>query len=594
MKSSEKIHSKNIRATALTEFWGSKYEDDIYLWNGSKHGFTLAEIDRIKSLTLEDNFSTTEEVSKAFIECQKIYFKFSDLVGDKLNEIHKTDLPVSFWRTAFGYWFFRHIHIVYEKYSYLSKLPIDKNSIKLLDKKSFFIPNDHEEYLQCFCSDFGVQQLVSQYYYLFKSVDFPIKEKSFDIISNELKNKKHKDKFAFLKNSVSLKEFLFITITRILPIFRKPKIILVGVNYSAIIKSLLIKSKIKIQPYTLPEVNNSIGDIYKTKRNEFLNIKYDNNFELYLISTLYHCFPKILIENFKNYYEVFEKDIKKKQFNYIVSEYWISSLPLSIYIAIAKISNKKFLCQEHAAFGTLYLNNYLWYELLVANKYLTTGWRIDDNASVIQGGVAFKKIEPYIYSESKKIILFISHVRFPYLMEFGVNNEINSNYLKSLKIVDSFLDLIPEQFKDKFLLRPRIASKYFWNTELAWDVEKRNINIDRGDFKDSIQQSKIVIIDHVSSGVAELLLMGVPFIVILDNESVPISNEFEHIFKNLTSSGVLQNSAESAIFQLTEVYDNVETWWRSELVQISVNQLKSSFLASSKNNVDSLLELLNE
>ena len=126
---------------------------------------------------------------------------------------------------------------------------------------------------------------------------------------------------------------------------------------------------------------------------------------MYLISTLYHCFPKILIENFKNYYEVFEKDIKKKQFNYIVSEYWISSLPLSIYISIAKISNKKFLCQEHAAFGTLYLNNYLWYELLVANKYLTTGWRIDDNASVIQGGVAFKKIEPYIYSESKKIIL---------------------------------------------------------------------------------------------------------------------------------------------------------------------------------------------
>ena len=44
----------------------------------------------------------------------------------------------------------------------------------------------------------------------------------------------------------------------------------------------------------------------------------------------------------------------------------------------------------------------------MANKYLTTGWRIDDNASVIQGGVAFKKIEPYIYSESKKIILLFT------------------------------------------------------------------------------------------------------------------------------------------------------------------------------------------
>lgn len=312
MEISKKNQFKNIRATSLKEFWGSKYDDDIYLWNGAKHDFTLAEIDRIKSPTLDDNFSTTEEVSIAFIECQKIYYKFSELVGDKLNEIHKTDLPVSFWRTAFGYWFFRHIHIVYEKYSYLCKLSIDKTSIKLLDKKSFFIPNDSEEYVQCFCSDFGVQQLVSQYYYLFKSVDFPIKEKSFDIISNDLKNKKQKNKFVFFKNSISLKQFLFKIITKILPLIRKPKIILLGVNYSEIFKSTLIKSKLKIQSYILPELDNLSENIDKSKRQEFLDIKYDNNFELYLISTLYYCFPKILIEKFNNYYEVFENDIKKK------------------------------------------------------------------------------------------------------------------------------------------------------------------------------------------------------------------------------------------------------------------------------------------
>ena len=503
-------------------------------------------------------------------------------------------MPVSFWRTAFGYWFFRHIHIVYEKYSYLSKLSIDKTSIKLLDKKSFFIPNDPEEYVQCFCSDFGVQQLVSQYYYLFKSVDFPIKEKNFDLVSNDLKNKKQKDKFAFLKNSISLKEFLFRIITIFLPLIRKPKIILLGVNYSAIIKSILIKSKLKIQPYILPELDNLSENIDKSKRQEFLDIKYDNNFELYLISTLYHCFPKKLVEKFKNYYEVFENDIKKKQFKYIVSEGWISNLSLSIYIAIAKNNNKRFFCQEHAAFGKLFLNNYLWYELLVANKYITTGWRSDDIVSVVQGGTAFRKIKPYLFDRSKKNILFICHVRYPYIMEFGVNNEINSGYLKSLRIVNNFINLLPKEFTESFLLRPRSVNKFFWNSEHAWDINKRSINIDRGNFHDSIQQSKIVIIDHISSGVAELLLMNVPFIIIHDNMVIPIAKEFENVFQNLSASGVVQNSAESAIEQLKEVYGNVDAWWRSEQVKTSINQLKSRFLAPSTYTTDLLVDCLND
>ena len=112
----------------------------------------------------------------------------------------------------------------------------------------------------------------------------------------------------------------------------------------------------------------------------------------------------------------------------------------------------------------------------------------------------FVEKSPYLFNKSKVNILFISHVRYPYLMEFGTNNEINSNYLKYLKIVDDFIDLIPKHLKENFLLRPRVAGKYFWDNELAWNVKKRNINIDRDNFQSSLHQSKIIIIDHISTG----------------------------------------------------------------------------------------------
>ena len=38
----------NIRATALEEFWGTEYDDDIYLWEGAKHNYTLNKIGKIK------------------------------------------------------------------------------------------------------------------------------------------------------------------------------------------------------------------------------------------------------------------------------------------------------------------------------------------------------------------------------------------------------------------------------------------------------------------------------------------------------------------------------------------------------------------
>ena len=179
-------------------------------------------------------------------------------------------------------------------------------------------------------------------------------------------------------------------------------------------------------------------------------------------------------------------------------------------------------------------------------------------------------------------------------MEFGVNNEINSGYLKSLRIVNNFINLLPKEFTESFLLRPRSVNKFFWNSEHAWDINKRSINIDRGNFHDSIQQSKIVIIDHISSGVAELLLMNVPFIIIHDNMVIPIAKEFENVFQNLSASGVVQNSAESAIEQLKEVYGNVDAWWRSEQVKTSINQLKSRFLAPSTYTTDLLVDCLND
>jgi predicted enzyme involved in methoxymalonyl-ACP biosynthesis len=127
----------NIRATALKEFWGDEYNKSLFLWEGSKHDYTFTEFDGINAPTFPDIFYTVDQKEAAIKDCKNIYHKHISLISEKMNSIHKINHPETFWSIVFGYWLYRHICIVYEKYAYLSKLNINETSIKLLDKKSY-------------------------------------------------------------------------------------------------------------------------------------------------------------------------------------------------------------------------------------------------------------------------------------------------------------------------------------------------------------------------------------------------------------------------------------------------------------------------
>lgn len=587
MRLPDKLNSKNIRSTTLKEFWGTEFNTSIYLWEGAKHNLTLSEIDKIKIPTTKDLFASNVRNNKAFETCKELYFKFSQVLVENLNEIHDLNLSVKFWRIVFGYWLYRHICIVYEKYSYLSKIDIDKTSIKLLDKDSFFIPNDHYQYVHCFCNDFGVQQLVSQYYYLFKNTNFPIIKKNYKFITDKIileqsvKEKKNSIRSSLLLSKTILK--------KILSKLFKPKMVLLNVVYSGnILKKLLIRSRGQIQPIDIPIINISHNKINSLKRKKLINIDFDNEFEYFLVQTLYYCFPRIFIEGFRDYYDVFLEDIRKRKFTHIVSEGWLGSSIVSLYFAIAQNNQKKLIYQEHAAGGNIVKNSNIWIDISNANNFLTTGWN-SNKTNVIQGGFSSKNISNYEFTQGLSIILFIGHIRFPYLMEFS-SHASNSDHLEAIKVVKKFINLLPAELSDNFLLRPR-RGNYFWDTEFALEVDKNKIMIDDGVFSNSILKSRIVIIDHISSGLSEILLMNAPFLLLV-NRHTKIEKKYERIFDELFCCGVAHATPDSAVKQLSKIYDNPESWWKSEPVQTPINQLKSNYLASPSKTIDYLLSCL--
>lgn len=585
MKACKKISHKNIRATAFKEFWGTEFEESIYLWEGAKHNLTLSEIDEISCPTMTDLFAEKEDNAYAHQFCKKLYSKFLPILSLKLNEIHGTTLPVTFWRTVFGYWLFRHICIIYEKYSYLSRIDINKTSIKLLEKNSFYIPNNHYDYTYCFCNDFGVQQLVSLYYSLFKNKDFPSISKKF-VLNKE--NHKSAIRYYLSLTKKKIKEL-------IINYSRKeinPQIALLDVFFTAnVIKMLSATSKGLIRPINLPRVVDPVENPSNDMRNSLLCIEAENEFEYYLIQSLYHCVPMMIIEQFRKHYDSYLMDIEKKSFTHIVSEAWISNLPTSIYAAIAKNNGRKLICHQHGASIQWLSNNLKWIDYSVADAYLTTGWKMNW-AKIVQGGFCCRDIKPYNVEPWKKDILFVTFTSFPYLMDFG-KLPVNSNFIKALKSVREFVDSLPEGLREYFVLRHRRAEN-FWDTEHSLSGNEKNIKIDKGNFAQSLTRAKIVVIDHLSTGVAEILLMNVPCLIIHNNEIVPLSDEFTKVLNDLIDCGVVHNSSQSAVEWLSNLYDDVPKWWNSEAVKVAVNKLISKTLAPPSKTIDYLLSCLHQ
>ena len=347
------LAKRNIRATTDKDFFKEEFSESVCLWNGAKHNLTLREIENLQIDTLSDIFASKEQIYSAHQYCKQVFLRMLPLLTEKLNKIHGLEMSSAFWRTVFGYWLFRHICIAYEKFLYLSRVEVNQTSIKLLDRNAFYVPNDHYDYLRCFSNDFGVMQLVSQYYYLYADKTFERISKECDLLAEEQETNP-------IRNLIMEKSGFRTVIRNFLEYFLKgrahrshgdiedPIVALCGVYFGHSTLDMLVrKSEGQIQHITLPNIVFKEKLFRDADRKHLLNIKHEDDFERFLVETLYYSIPRIFIEYFRKYYDDFSKDIQKRQFTHICTEVWRSFIPVSIYVAIAQLYGKKAIFMQH-------------------------------------------------------------------------------------------------------------------------------------------------------------------------------------------------------------------------------------------------------
>ena len=313
--------------------------------------------------------------------------------------------------------------------------------------------------------------------------------------------------------------------------------------------------------------------------------------EKYLSETIVYALPKDYLENFKHYFKTYNIHLNKIFFKYILSEDWISNIKNSIYIGLAKEKGIKFLAFEHG-FGTYFYEfDYDFISYDCADIYLSLGWQ-KPNKNIAKAGFARTNIIPYKFDNNNKTILYISRTVLPYEVEIIDRNMVDPHFTYDLTNINNFIRNMDIKLLKYFLFRPRFNNNFGWDITYQLDLIKLNINIDSNNFTKSIHKSRIIIIDHISTALAEIILTGVPFILMYDINKISINPSTTNIFDEMIDCGILHLNADSALKQLDTIYDDINLWWSSKSVQSTLNKIKDASLSESNGAINYLLNLI--
>lgn len=557
---------------------------------------------------------------------QNKYEKYIPVLSKRLNSIHQTNYPDSFWKKCFSLGLLRHLtlfHDIFEKCeTYFNP---KTHTCEILHECSYIIPDNYQEHRQLFqASFFGQEQILSQYMQTFYYNNF----KKFNLTygyskvgNNNLKKvniiaqirkamlKKYKTIFKFGKKTV--KKSMAVFFSKYSETANNENLIvgLCGAYFSRDNKNQLLKlSNGKIGQIGFPDKIHVDKKIDKQSR-VIISKKesWFDSFDEFFFNSLYYALPKNFIEHFSNISSRSTKILENyPKLKYIVSEAWLSNNEIDIMLAVAKQKGIYHIYNEHNSIFYPFTGQMVNNIGNMVDKYVTFGWlnKGESDCNFVQGASLFPFLEKNTKSNKKKKydILYISYMvmaKMPYYG--GTNGFTDFGAIKHLEFVESFFSLLETETlkrigyrgypKDYFLTGLKYNKEKYLQKYLEYTTILSSSKNDGETAKQQMSKSKIVVIDRTSTAYLEALWMNIPTIVFFDPDVSYLEEEYSDFFKPLIDAKICHTNSKSAAQHLESIKNDPKSWWNTEYLQRKKDEWLSKNFKDPKIMIDYLLKL---
>jgi putative transferase (TIGR04331 family) len=222
------------------------------------------------------------------------------------------------------------------------------------------------------------------------------------------------------------------------------------------------------------------------------------------------------------------------------------------------------------------------HEIATTNRYFSWGWRTNDRHIVPAPAMPLVNVSPSSPSvNSKNSLLLITDCTSRYARRPWPISSDNDHYLNNLF---RFVDSLPSDRRS--LLRVRLHhdhAKYDFSHSTRWLDRFPHINLDSGQGPLSRLRSQARLIVCTSLGTSELeqLAANQPTLLLLNHDVHPVRTGEQAVFAELENSQVLFQDGLALAKHVQEIWNDVEAWWSSTLVQRSIDLYKDHFVHQS-------------
>ena len=596
------MSAKNFIVSDYRELWNKNAKDlyilEPYVFHLLEKGNQVQQFNEIEVAPYRRTSREDLDNDARYVDAK--YKKYVTILSKRLNEIHGTRHEEAFWKKALSMAFIRYITLFHDVFKNCElHLDVKNHMANILSADSYYIPLDFEDHRYFFQNnDYGQEQIFSLYARCF-----------YPGLFTEI----HQQPACFYKdiNRCGLKNDGLVkkSMRKILSLIKKKMVSekdiqvgVIGSYFSADNFSRLIKgSEAKIHPLDWTIQLDSINkDILWDKRNFLSEFDDDfDRFDKFFFSTIPYCLPMVFVEHCNEIESLHSSCLNRHQsLRYIVSEGWISDTFMSIFLALAQEKGIKHINNEHNCFFHPYSGSYISHTTDMSDGFITLGWFDPKFKGLVKGASLFE-FAVDIKPEKKYEILYISGpsaAKVPhYSAAWGLDCE---NAPKQFEFVSNFFNNL--SIATKKMIMYRGYPKSFLTNPMNYDFEhilreqianiKGLVNTEEPS-KVQMRQSKLVVIDYISTSYIEAMVMNIPIVFFWNTDTYYLNDEYSDFFKPLVDAKICQTDPVEAARFVESIVDEPEKWWFSEEVQRGKNEFLDRNFGKPDDMIKYLLSL---
>ena len=554
--------------TALEETWSQNGEPVLFL------GEWCRKFDR-QHVWFEKNgivasyhWDDRQKLYRDYKYLQEVFEHALEALGNKLNKVHRVNHSLKYWRVLLGPWLGQFVQTLFDRWYSIQQAvrDYDISGICVLERSSCeLVPHCMSDF-HAWSKEDNWNELI--YTKILERMQIPFKK----IVVPSA----YHSKSGSINTSVSFNYRMKSIVSRLFSLLAYDD------EYFLITTYLGLKNDLKLQirlgqfpklwlPLSAPNVSPSFN-----QRNWQLPLdtNYIENEEykafLALLSYIIpQQIPTIYLEGYHNLLDLINKQSWPKNPKAIFDSISIYSNDVFKAWAAEKIEDGVSLIvgQHGGSYGISLWNFVEDHQIAVSNRFLTWGWSDFCNNNVTPVG-NFKDFSKKVLPDQRGVALMVGMGIPRYSFYMSSISVSAGQWLQYLNGQFRFVESLPEKLRRSLLVRPYLQD-YGYQQLTRWRSHYPEIALD--DCSQPIikllKRTRIFISTYNSTTYMESLTYNFPTIMFWNPSHAELRDSAKPYFELLKSVGIFHESPESAALQLTSIWDDVNGWWQSKVVQ---------------------------